>query len=129
LFLSRLTSVYTKVPGVVVGTLIVAVFPDVVGYRLISTAIDLVSKCIRRLAFDPVNVMVRDPLFWQTVAFPAIVADGKGFTITVIDPLTALLQVLPTRFLHTHQAEYVNVPAVFVGAEMVTLLPLVVVTV
>lgn len=73
------------------------------------------------------NVILGEAPSLHTAVVPLIVAVGNGLTVTTALPLAACkhADVLPSLTL---TSAYVYVPAVVVGTDTVTLLPLVVVT-
>jgi hypothetical protein len=75
-----------------------------------------------------VKVILGEAAFLHTAVVPLIVAVGNGLTVITALPLWAWLQAELLASI-TLTSAYVNVPAVVVGADTVTLLPVVVVTV
>jgi hypothetical protein len=75
-----------------------------------------------------VKVILGEAAFLHTAVVPLIVAVGNGLTVITALPLWTWLQAELLASI-TLTSAYVNVPAVVVGADTVTLLPVVVVTV
>jgi hypothetical protein len=75
-----------------------------------------------------VKVIFGEAPFLHTAVVPLIVAVGNGLTVTTALPICACEQaeLLASRTL---TSAYVKAPAVVVGTDTVTLLPVVVVTV
>jgi hypothetical protein len=65
--------------------------------------------------------------FWHKVTVPEMLAVGRGFTITIAFPAWGCEQLVALPSL-TLTRLYINVPTTLVGAAIVTLFPLVVVT-
>jgi hypothetical protein len=105
-----------------VDTAILTLLPDVVVIVWLLPPFILYVKVYGDVPDAPVKVIFGGVASLHTAVVPLIVAVGNGFTVIVALPPCACVHAVILASL-TLTREYVNIPAVPVGAETETLLP------